>query len=88
MNLKNIGKDYSYIIFSDGTIYFIPGEIQTTFSEEFNHLSIEEYIDCNFSLGSGWLFDQNGINEIKRIFENNQVPYAEVILSTGMTYNP
>lgn len=88
MKLKNLGKDYPYIIFSYEKDYFIPGDRDTAFSEEFHHLSYEECTDVDFSLGKGWLFDQNGINEIRRMFEEQEVPYIESSLSQIRTYNP
>lgn len=81
MNINNLGREYSHVIFSCGEDYFIPCDSATAFSEEFNKLSKDGYIKNNFSIGTGWMFDQKGINEIKRIFEEQKVSYIECSLS-------
>ncbi len=81
MNLKKIGREYSFLIFSDGINYFIPGNKNTAFSPKFEKLSMEDYLNNDFSLGSGWMFDKKGINELKRMFEEQEVPYREIAFS-------
>lgn len=96
MNLKNIINEDGYAIIStnDGynannkdRYFFIPGEEQTVFADDFSHICIER-ITVNSSLGEGWLFDKKGIDIVLKMFREQQVSYIELIIKSGYKSSP
>lgn len=97
MNIKDLIHEISYAIISDSTwshdtnkennYFFIPGEDGTAFADEFYALCIEKAnTDC--PLGEGWLFDEKGIDTIRKRFHQEQVIYVELFVECGYLAKP
>lgn len=97
MNIKDLIQEISYAIISDSAgshdtnkgnnYYFIPGEHETAFADEFSAICIEKAnTDC--PLGEGWLFDEEGIDRIRRMFRKEQVTYMELFIECRYLSKP
>ncbi len=79
----------SYAIICDTHGFFIPGNrIDCTFKSEFDDLSTDYYPTYDYPLGTGWLFDREGIEAVKEMFAAESVPYVEIKLTEITIHNP
>ena len=76
MDIKELSYIYSYSILTIADKYFIPGDKDTAVEDEFNMVAVE-YLSQSF-LGSGWIFDRDGINIIKRYFKEQTISFVEI----------
>lgn len=72
----------AFIIFTDGVSYFIPGDEEDCgYADVFDNLASRYFPYFDRSLGAGWIFDKEAIDIIKKDFDVQEAPYAEIKIS-------
>ena len=79
-----INSKAAYAIITDGISYFIPGrrEENPAYLYQFDDLAGKYLSHSDYGLGTGWFFDKEAIEVLKKDFEIQQVPYAEIKINT------
>ena len=76
MDIQELSGIYSYSIITLGNKYFIPGVKSTAYGSFFDSIAID-FLNESF-LGSGWVFDKAGIEDIKCDFQEQSVSFVEL----------
>lgn len=76
MDIEKLSNIYSYAILTIADKFFIPGDKDTVLVDEFNMAAVE-FLSQSF-LGSGWTFDKEGIDSIKRYFKEQTISFVEI----------